>query len=65
MINTVKLPKRNFKGGSWDLRKEERRKAQVMIDFRDRRMADRRALPGAFSWLSNFQDESDGNRRGS
>jgi hypothetical protein len=35
---------RNFKGGSWDLRKDDRRKAQLSIAFPDRRAEDRRGL---------------------
>jgi hypothetical protein len=34
---------RNFKGGSWDLRKQERRASQAAIAFPDRRQVDRRA----------------------
>lgn len=34
---------RSFRGGSWDLRKVERRREQVTISFPDRRRADRRA----------------------
>ncbi|GEM_PF-3498205 len=34
---------RNFKGGSWDLRKIDRRKLQATIEFPDRRANDRRA----------------------
>ncbi len=33
---------RNFKGGSWDLRKNDRRKAQSSIGFPDRRARERR-----------------------
>jgi hypothetical protein len=33
---------RNFKGGSWDLRKNDRRKAQSIIAFPDRRANNRR-----------------------
>lgn len=33
---------RNFKGGSWDLRKRERRERQTVIGFPDRRQIDRR-----------------------
>jgi hypothetical protein len=33
---------RNFKGGSWDLRKTDRRKASVAIPFPERRATDRR-----------------------
>jgi hypothetical protein len=33
---------RNFKGGSWDLRKDDRRKAQSSIAFPDRRAVERR-----------------------
>jgi hypothetical protein len=47
---------RNFKGGSWDLRKDDRRKAQSTIQFPDRRANDRRlngqaddAFPGVDS----------------
>jgi hypothetical protein len=36
--------KRNFKGGSWDLRRQERRQNQTPIPFPDRRQADRRAV---------------------
>lgn len=35
---------RNFKGGSWDLRKNERRVAQASIAFPDRRAVERRGL---------------------
>lgn len=35
---------RQFSGGSWDLRKEERRKSQASIDFPDRRKGERRAF---------------------
>ena len=35
---------RNFKGGSWDLRKNDRRKAQSSIAFPDRRGFERRSL---------------------
>ena len=35
---------RNFKGGSWDLRKDDRRKAHSSIAFPDRRAGDRRGL---------------------
>lgn len=34
---------RNYKGGSWDLRKRERRETQTAIAFPDRRQAERRA----------------------
>ena len=33
---------RNFKGGSWDLRKDDRRKESHRIGFPDRRANDRR-----------------------
>jgi hypothetical protein len=33
---------RNFKAGSWDLRKRERRQRQDMIEFPDRRRSERR-----------------------
>jgi hypothetical protein len=33
---------RNFKGGSWDLRKDNRRKSQSSIPFPDRRSVERR-----------------------
>ena len=33
---------RSFQGGSWDLRKQERRQAQVLIQFPDRRRNERR-----------------------
>lgn len=35
---------RRFSGGSWDLRKDERRKAQEPIEFPDRRKNERRAM---------------------
>jgi hypothetical protein len=35
---------RNFKGGSWDLRKNDRRKAQSTIAFPDRRANNRRGV---------------------
>lgn len=41
---------RNFKGGSWDLRKQDRRRYQEAIAFPDRRQNNRRATA---------QDESD------
>lgn len=41
---------RNFKGGSWDLRKQDRRRFQAAIAFPDRRQIDRRATS---------QDEAD------
>ena len=34
---------RSFKGGSWDLRRSERRQSQQPISFPDRRVWDRRA----------------------
>jgi hypothetical protein len=34
---------RNYKGGSWDLRKQDRRRFQASIGFPDRRQNDRRA----------------------
>ena len=33
---------RKFKGGSWDLRTEDRRRAQKAIDFPDQRKDERR-----------------------
>lgn len=33
---------RSFRGGSWDLRKLDRRKDQLTIEFPDRRKNDRR-----------------------
>ena len=33
---------RSFHGGSWDLRKRERRQVQVLIPFPDRRQGERR-----------------------
>lgn len=38
---------RNFKGGSWDLRKNDRRKAQSSIAFPDRRAVERRGVTQA------------------
>ncbi len=35
---------RQFSGGSWDLRKDERRKSQASIDFPDRRKGERRTF---------------------
>jgi hypothetical protein len=35
---------RQFSGGSWDLRKTERRKSQASIDFPDRRKGERRTF---------------------
>jgi hypothetical protein len=35
---------RHFTGGSWDLRKDERRKNQAPISFPDRRSGDRRSF---------------------
>jgi hypothetical protein len=35
---------RRFSGGSWDLRKDERRKNQETIPFPDRRSGDRRSF---------------------
>jgi hypothetical protein len=43
---------RSFKGGSWDLRKQERRENQTAIGFPDRRQVDRRAG-------TNFSDSTD------
>lgn len=44
---------RNFKGGSWDLRKIERRCEQRSIEFPDRRVRSRRMMDkvteGAFT----------------
>jgi hypothetical protein len=34
---------RNFKDGSWDLRKRDRRQSQVAIPFPDRRLSERRS----------------------
>lgn len=39
---------RNFKGGSWDMRKEDRRRGQMDIAFPDRRLSDRRASAREF-----------------
>jgi hypothetical protein len=33
---------RDFRGGNWDLRKTDRRKEQLTIEFPDRRKLDRR-----------------------
>jgi hypothetical protein len=38
---------RNFKGGSWDLRKNERRTEQHSIGFPDRRVRGRRMVDKA------------------
>lgn len=35
---------RSFQGGSWDLRKRERRQVQVLIPFPDRRRNERRTV---------------------
>lgn len=52
---------RKFKGGAWDLRKDERRQQQLSLDFPDRRQKERRLttlqqqhherLIGAVSWV--------------
>ena len=47
-----RIPKREFKRGSWDLRKEDRRKVQVNIDFPDRRKESRRAEFGLLDALN-------------
>lgn len=47
---TRDLSLRNFKGGSWDLRKEDRRRMQLEISFPDRRRSNRRSTsPGPVS----------------
>jgi hypothetical protein len=53
------LSLRNFKGGSWDLRKEDRRRIQLEISFPDRRRNDRRSNApapasedGDLTWVS-------------
>lgn len=33
---------RNFRAGNWDLRRTDRRKEQLTIEFQDRRKLDRR-----------------------
>ena len=38
---------RNFKGGSWDLRKDERRKESQTIGFPERRAIERRGATRA------------------
>jgi hypothetical protein len=38
---------RNFKGGSWDLRKTDRRKQSMAIAFPERRTTDRRNASAA------------------
>jgi hypothetical protein len=51
---------REFKGGSWDLRKNDRRRYQATIGFTDRRQNDRRAtsqdgaddLADSLTWVS-------------
>jgi hypothetical protein len=51
---------RNFKGGAWDLRKDDRRKEQRPLSFPDRRQTPRRItelvssqsdLIGLVSWV--------------
>jgi len=53
---TPDLSLRNFKAGSWDLRKRERRQSQVTIEFPDRRSNERRAADVKFdqdlTWVS-------------
>lgn len=52
---------RSFKGGSWDLRKDDRRRDQQTIGFPDRRQNNRRATSeeealeagGDLTWVSN------------
>ena len=51
---------RSFKGGSWDLRKDDRRRDQQTIGFPDRRQNNRRATSeeealeagGDLTWVS-------------
>lgn len=38
---------RSFRGGAWDLRKVDRRKEQLTIEFPDRRKNDRRNVDQA------------------
>ena len=38
---------RSFRGGAWDLRKLERRKEQLTIEFPERRKNDRRMVGSA------------------
>jgi hypothetical protein len=53
---TPDLSIRNFKAGSWDLRKRERRQSQVAIEFPDRRSNERRGSDVEFdrdlTWVS-------------
>ena len=46
---------RNFKGGSWDLRRNDRRKAQEMISFPERRAEDRRLTAKADNLFSDLE----------
>jgi hypothetical protein len=53
---------RTFKGGSWDLRKNERRQNQIAIAFPDRRRAERREERGMdtgseLTWASQPVDD--------
>lgn len=47
---------RNFKGGSWDLRKDNRRKSQSSITFPDRRSEDRRGVVSQADERAMFLD---------
>ena len=47
---------RNFKGGSWDLRKDNRRKAQSSITFPDRRSVERRGVVSQADERAIFED---------
>ncbi len=49
-------PSRNFRSGSWDLRRGERRKIQRSISFPDRRVAERRD-EGLEGWLRRDEPE--------
>jgi hypothetical protein len=51
---------RSFRSGSWDLRREERRKAERTINFPDRRISDRREDMSA--WLNLENSELTGQR---
>ena len=65
MTKTVDM--RSFKGGAWDLRKDDRRKGQREIAFPDRRKVDRRSgqwdgsdtstSVGLLNWVNRIDED--------
>jgi len=57
-----KTDSRTFRGGSWDLRRIDRRKEQLTIEFPDRRKNDRRmadkpedfSVGGLLEWVDPY-----------